>query len=172
MALAFADASVVVLGLPDVYGEFDTTIVGVSWVVTIYAVAVAVVAAALDPVPSAPAGAALARGGVDRVRLLASLVAGTVSSIAPLLVARAVQGVGAALLLAGALPVLAALTGSASSGRTMWATAGLIGAVVGPALGGVLTELFDWRAIFFTQAPIGAAGLLVFLTTAARRCPR
>src|SRR5262245_11277629 len=43
VALAFADASVVVLGLPDIYAEFDTTIVGVSWVITAYAIAVAVV---------------------------------------------------------------------------------------------------------------------------------
>ena len=44
VALAFADASVVALALPDLYGEFDTTIVGVSWVLTTYALAVAVAA--------------------------------------------------------------------------------------------------------------------------------
>ena len=42
VALAFADASVVALALPDLYGEFDTTIVGVSWVLTTYALAVAI----------------------------------------------------------------------------------------------------------------------------------
>ena len=44
VALAFADASVVALALPDLYGEFDTTIVGVSWVLTTYALAVAIAA--------------------------------------------------------------------------------------------------------------------------------
>lgn len=44
VALAFADASVVALALPDLYGEFDTTIVGVSWVLTTYALAVALTA--------------------------------------------------------------------------------------------------------------------------------
>ena len=44
VALAFADASVVALALPDLYAEFDTTIVGVSWVLTTYALVVAIVA--------------------------------------------------------------------------------------------------------------------------------
>jgi len=44
VGLAFADASVVALALPDLYGEFDTSIVGVSWVLTTYALAVAVTA--------------------------------------------------------------------------------------------------------------------------------
>src|SRR5687768_16470478 len=44
IGLAFADASVVALALPDLYGEFDTSIVGVSWVLTTYALAVALTA--------------------------------------------------------------------------------------------------------------------------------
>src|SRR5215217_2680482 len=44
VALAFADASVVALALPDLYAEFDTTIIGVSWVLTTYALVVALVA--------------------------------------------------------------------------------------------------------------------------------
>ena len=43
VGLAFADASVVALALPDLYGEFNTSIVGVSWVLTTYALVVAVV---------------------------------------------------------------------------------------------------------------------------------
>ncbi|MFD0741697.1 hypothetical protein ACFQ1L_07150 [Phytohabitans flavus] len=47
VALAFADASIVALALPAIYARFDTTIVGVSWVLTGYAVAVTVAAVAL-----------------------------------------------------------------------------------------------------------------------------
>ena len=65
--------------------------------------------------------------------------------------ARGVQGVGAALLLAGSLPVL---------GARMWTLAGTFGLALGPALGGVLTQAFTWRAIFVAQAPFAAAGLL------------
>src|SRR6266542_2270530 len=49
IALAFADAAIVVLGLPAIYGELHTTVVQASWVITLYALVVAVVALALGP---------------------------------------------------------------------------------------------------------------------------
>jgi MFS family permease len=167
VGLAFADASVVALALPALYGQFDTSIVGVSWVLTTYALAVAVTAV---PV-------ALLHRRVHPLRLLctgvtvfaaASLVAGVATSLTVLLTARAVQGAGAALLLSGSLPVLSAVVPGEGRGRRWWALAGAVGAAVGPALGGVLTELFDWRSIFFVQAPLAAAALAVALDPAAR----
>jgi MFS family permease len=52
--------------------------------------------------------------------------------------------------------------------RRWWALAGAVGVAIGPALGGVLTELFAWRAIFFVQAPVAAAALVVATEPAAR----
>jgi hypothetical protein len=77
-----------------------------------------------------------------------------------LVAARSVQGLGAALVLAGSLPVLGALAGSTERGVAVWVTAGTFGAALGPALGGVLTQAFDWRAIFVAQAPVAGAALL------------
>ena len=169
VGLAFADASVVALALPDLYGEFDTSIVGVSWVLTSYALTVAVTAVPVAlvhrrvrPLPLVVAGIA--------VFSAASLVAGFAGSLGVLLVARCGQGVGATLLLAGSLPVLGAVAGNRA--RRWWAMAGAVGAAIGPALGGVLTELFDWRAIFFVQAPIVAAALVVAIEPAARALRR
>ena len=167
VALAFADASVVALALPELYGEFDTSIVGVSWVLTTYALAVAIAAIPvamfhrrLHPLHLVLAGAA--------VFAAASLVAGVAGSLEVLLGARAVQGIGAALLLAGSLPVLVALVPEPGRGRRWWALAAAIGAAIGPALGGVLTEAFSWRAIFLVQAPIVAGALAVASDRSAR----
>jgi MFS family permease len=167
VGLAFADASVVALALPDLYAEFDTTIVGVSWVLTAYALTVAIVAIPvalvhrrLHPLPLVATGLGLFS--------LASLAAGAAPNLTFLLVARCAQGVGATLLLGGSLPILAEVGGSAARARVWWAGAAAVGAAVGPALGGVLTQLADWRAIFFTQAPIAAAALLVCFDPAAR----
>ena len=80
-------------------------------------------------------------------------------SYAMLLGARCVQGVGAALLLGGSIAVLGALRGADARGRAWWAWAATIGTALGPALGGVLTELLDWRAIFLVQAPLAAVAL-------------
>jgi hypothetical protein len=56
--------------------------------------------------------------------------------------------------------VLASLTESPVRGATAWTLAGTFGAALGPALGGVVTEAFGWRAIFVAQAPLAALGLL------------
>ena len=170
VALAFADASVVALALPELYGEFDTTIVGVSWVLTTYALAVAVAAIPvavwhrrLQPLHLVLAGTA--------VFAAASIVAGVAGGLGLLLGARAAQGVGAALLLAGSLPMLAALVPGTGQGRRWWAMAAAVGAAIGPALGGVLTEAFSWRAIFLVQAPI-VAGALAVVTDRSTRAIR
>src|SRR5271156_6595983 len=76
VAVAFADSSIVVLALPDVYGAFNTSIVGVSWVITAYNLVVAVVAFALVPV--------VARVDVGRISRIGLLLffAGSVGSAA------------------------------------------------------------------------------------------
>jgi MFS family permease len=83
--------------------------------------------------------------------------------------ARTAQGAGGALLLAGALPALGALLGDARRGAVWWGTAGVVGAAVGPAAGGALTQAFDWRAIFIAQVPLAAAALVA---TARLPAPR
>jgi MFS family permease len=167
VALAFADASVVALALPELYGEFDTSIVGVSWVLTTYALAVTVTAIPVALLHRRIRPLALVVAGVA-VFAVASLVAGAAGSLTLLLVARATQGVGATFLLAGSLPVLASIVPGPGRARRWWALAGAVGAAVGPALGGVLTELFAWRAIFFVQAPIVVAALVVARDPSAR----
>jgi predicted MFS family arabinose efflux permease len=167
VAIAFADSSIVVLALPELYGRFQTTIEGVSWVVTAYNLAVAVTALGLVPLVRRLDAPALLAAGLA-VFLAASIGCAVAGSLGFLIGARAVQGVGAALLLAGSLPVLGALTGSPAAGAKVWILAGTFGLAVGPALGGVLTEAFDWRAIFAAQAPVAALGLLAAVRTRAQ----
>jgi len=150
VAVAFADSSIVVLALPDLYGRFQTTIEGVSWVITAYNVAVAATALLLVFLVHRFRAAYVLGGGLV-LFLAASIACAAANSLAFLIAARSVQGVGAALLLSGALPVIGART---------WTLAGTYGLAVGPALGGVLTQAFDWRAIFVVQAPVAAVALL------------
>ena len=153
VAVAFADSSIVVLALPELYGRFDTTIQGISWVVTAYNAAVAVTAIALVLfVHRLNAGAVLGTG--LGIFLAASIACAAAQSLGFLVGARAVQGTGAALLLAGSLPML---------GPRRWTAAGTFGLALGPALGGVLTQAFDWRAIFIVQAPIAGLALVAVI---------
>jgi MFS family permease len=150
VAIAFADSSIVVLGLPQLYKEFETSITGVSWIVTAYNAAVAVTALGLVFFVHR-LRARLVFGGGVLLFLAATIACASSQALWFLITARTVQGVGAGLLLAGALPLIS---------PSLWTLAGTFGAALGPALGGVLTQLFDWRAIFVAQAPVAAAGLV------------
>ncbi len=173
VAFAFADSSIVVLALPELYGEFETTVVGVSWVVTAYNAAFAAAALVLIVL-------------VGRLRLhslrfaIAGLVVFVAASVAcaaapgldALVAARTVQGVGAALVLAASLPLMVATSGSRARATALWAAAGTVGVAAGPVLGGLLTELFSWRAIFVVQVPVAAAAVPALLRPRASSSPR
>jgi predicted MFS family arabinose efflux permease len=166
VAIAFADSSIVVLALPQLLAEFDTTITPVSFVITAYNLAVTAVALALAGRLGPAPPRTLATIGLT-LFLAASLACAFAGTLAVLIAFRCVQGAGAALLMTGALPVLVAGGGSERRGVDAWVTAGVVGAVLGPALGGVLTEAFDWRAIFLVQAPVAALALPAAFKTRA-----
>ena len=166
VAVAFADASIVVLAAPELLAEYDSTVSAVSWVVTGYNVAIVVAAIPVLLLVRRRGWLVLTAVGLI-VFLLASLGCATAGSLESLTWLRVVQGGGAALLLAGSLPLLARLAGSDRAGLAAWSAAAAVGAALGPAAGGLLTELFSWRSIFYVQAPLSAAAL-VALPRAAR----
>jgi len=168
VAIAFADSAIVVLALPDLLAQYDVSINGVAWVVTAYNVALAVAALALVFVGRRFDPARLALAG-SVVFTVASLVCALAPDAWVLISFRAVQGVAAAGLLVGALPVMTAL--APGRGAALWAGAGVFGAALGPALGGALTEVFSWRAIFYAQAPVAALGAVALVGMRGRAAP-
>jgi predicted MFS family arabinose efflux permease len=159
VAVAFADSSIVVLALPALYRAFGTSVVGVSWVITSYNLVVAVGALALLALIGRLGVETLTRAGMA-IFAVGSIGCAGSGSIGLLIAFRCLQGAGAAMLLAGTLELLCALSGSRRRGLAIWIAAGTFGAAVGPALGGILTQLFAWRAIFVFQAPIALLGLI------------
>ncbi len=152
VGVVLADSSIVTLALPDVLREYDTTVFGVSWVLTAYNI---VLAAAILP------AARLARRSPARVWGtglvlfgLASLACALAPSAAALVAARCVQAFGGAAVLAGGIELLARRHGSHRAAVRLWGTAGTLGLALGPAVGGVLTELLSWQSIFLLQTPL------------------
>ena len=158
VGLALADASVVTLALPELIVELDTTVEGVAAVLGVYTL---VLAAALIPAEGLRRQIGTVWLGVCGFAVFAAAGAGcgVVDSLAPLLVLRGVQALGAA---AGLVCGFAYLTAGERGRERLWTLAAVLGAAAGPALGGLLTESFDWRAIFLFQAPVGVLAALAF----------
>ena len=163
--IALADASIVTLGLPSILVELNATVEGVALVLGVYT---AVLAIALLPAAWLCRRLGDAHVGAAGLALFfaASLGCGASDSLPLLLVLRGVQAIGGAGGLVAAFELLDA--GRPGSGRRMWVAASVFGIAVGPALGGALTQLFSWRAIFFAQAPIVLPGMIVALLAARR----
>jgi predicted MFS family arabinose efflux permease len=156
VGLVLADSSVVTLALPDIVRDFDTTVFRVSWVLTAFnaVLAVAVVIAARLASRRGATGAARAWAGGVVVFAGASLVCTLAPGIGSLIAGRCLQGLGGALVIAGAIELLARSRGSHARAATAWGGAGLVGLAVGPAAGGLLTQLISWQAIFALQVPV------------------
>jgi hypothetical protein len=164
VALALADASVVTLALPPLLNELDTTVEGVAAVIGVYTL---VLAAALIPAEMLRRRAGTAATGVAGFALFAAagVGCGIAPDLATLLIARAAQAVGAAAALVAGFDAIGA--GRAHPAR-LWTAASVFGVAVGPALGGAITQLLDWRAIFLAQVPIAGAAAVA---SARRRLP-
>lgn len=159
VGVVLADSSIVTLGLPDVLSDFNATPSSVAWVLTGYNLVLAAFA-----LPVALLVRRLASSGVLRIGLVvfsaASLACALAPSLGVLVAARCVQGLGGAAVACSALGLLEQATGSRVRGAAIWGSAGALGAAVGPAIGGLLTEILSWEWIFLVQIPVGLLCLL------------
>ncbi|MDQ3672654.1 MAG: MFS transporter [Actinomycetota bacterium] len=152
IGLALADSSIVTLALPDVLREFDVDVTTVAWVLTSFNLVLALAA-----LPAALAARRRPRATFVAGTLVfaaSSLACGLAPSFEVLVGARGAQAVGAALLVTAALGLLAETTGSGDRAVRVWVAAGVFGAALGPAAGGIITEVLGWESIFLVQVPL------------------
>ena len=165
VGLVLADSSIVVLALPEIYRQLDTSVSGVTWVlvsfnlvIALAAVPAALVARRVGPARAAAVGLAVFAG--------AGLACGLADELSTLIVARCVQALGGAAAVTASLELLPATVGSERRAATVWAAAGATGAALGPAVGGLLTELVSWQSIFLLQVPLALAAAVPILAVA------
>src|SRR6266545_348089 len=154
-AAASIDATVVGIALPAIGRDFHTGLATLQWVVTAYTLTLAgllLVAGALGD-----------RFGRREVFVVASLLCGVAPNPSVLIIARALQGVGAALLTPGSLAILEASFRPEDRSKAIGAWSGLsgVGTAIGPFLGGWLVQAASWRLIFVINLPIAAAVVVV-----------
>ena len=164
--IAFLDGTVVNVALPVLGRELHAGMAGLQWTVDAYLLtltALLLVGGSL--------GDALGRKKMFVVGLawfaIASAACGFSPSIGALIAARAVQGVGAALLIPGSLAVLHASFAEEEQGQAIGLWSGLSGVTtaVGPLVGGWLIGVWSWRAVFYLNLPLVAAAIW-----SAQRC--
>ena len=155
--LAFIDGSAVNLTLPVIQQSLGGGLATAQWVMNAYALMLGSLVLA--------GGAAADRYGRKRVFVvgvglftLASMVCGLAPDLPVLLAARAVQGIGAALLTPASLALLGAAYDAKGRGQAVgvWAGASGLTSAIGPVLGGWLTQAISWRAVFFINLPVAA----------------
>jgi len=155
--MAFIDGTVVNVALPALQSSLHATVVDMQWVVESYGLFLSAMILI---------GGALGDSVGRRLMFLlgvgvfagASLACGFSSSILQLIIARCIQGVGAAALVPGSLAIISASFGEESRGQAIgtWSGFTAITTALGPVLGGWLIEHASWHWVFFINIPIAA----------------
>jgi len=159
-SMAFIDSTVVNVALPAVQANFHATVVDVQWVVESYGLflgALILVGGSLGDL----FGRRLIFVVGVAIFAVASAACGAASNIEQLIIARSIQGLGAALLVPGSLAIISAAFDEKSRGQAIgtWSGFTAITTAIGPVLGGWLVEHASWRWVFFINIPL-AAGVI------------
>ena len=161
-SMAFIDSTVVNVALSVMKGALHANVADVQWVVDAYLLVLSSLILA---------GGSLG-DRVGRVRVFgfgvaifaaASIWCGAAPNAQQLIIARALQGLGAALLVPGSLAIISATFPREERGRAIgtWSALTALAIIAGPLLGGFLVQHVSWRAVFYINAPIAALVLWI-----------
>src|SRR6266852_6762741 len=161
-SLAFIDSTVVNVVLPALQTSFHATVVDVQWVVESYGLFLGALILVGGSLGDLFGRRLMFMMGVT-VFAVASLGCGIASNIHQLIIARSIQGVGAALLVPGSLTIISTSFDEQRRGQAIgtWSGFTAITTAVGPVLGGWLVDHFSWRWAFLINLPLAAAVIAI-----------
>ena len=163
--MILVDMTIVAVAQPQIQVALQTDVNGIVWVTSAYLLTYAV--------PLLIAGRLGDKFGPKNIYQLglivftvASVWCGLSGSIGELVAARALQGIGAALITPQTMALITRIFPPEKRGAAMgvWGTVAGVATLVGPLLGGVLTDSFGWEWIFFVNLPVGIIGLILAAT--------
>src|SRR5215471_13733292 len=154
-SMVFIDGTVVNVALPALQSSLNANVADVQWVVEAYTLFLAALLLLGGSLGDRFGRTRIFALGVG-VFALASVWCGLAHSIHQLIVARAAQGIGGALLVPGSLAIISATFNEKERGQAIgtWSGATAITTALGPFLGGWLIEHVSWRAVFFLNVPL------------------
>jgi DHA2 family multidrug resistance protein len=161
------DSTIANVALPYMQGSLSASYDQITWVLTSYITAAAIM--------TAPVGWLASRFGLKRLFLVSlagftitSMLCGIAGSLSEMVLFRILQGMFGAALVPLSQTTMLNLYSAEQRGTAMavWGMGVMVGPILGPTLGGYLTELYNWRWVFFVNLPFGLgaiAGLALFL---------
>lgn len=151
------NTSVANAALPTLAGAFSVSFHTAQWIVLSYLLATTTLIVSAGRLGDLAGRKRLLVAGIVTFTA-GSVVSGLAPSLWLLILGRVVQGAGAALMIPLTLALVGETVPPGSTGRTLGllGTMSALGTALGPSLGGVLVHLFDWRAVFLVNAPLGA----------------
>jgi MFS family permease len=165
VGLVLADGSIVSLALPRILVDLQTSVVGLAAILFVYMAVLAVAALVTAQVGARRDARHLASCGFALVAV-AGVVCAAAQNLEVMLVGRAIGAAGGGVCAVASFELLE----GGGRGARAWLLASVLGLAAGPALGGVLTQVFEWRAIFIVQIPVaGTASLVAYTWPATSR---
>lgn len=161
-SIVFIDGTVVGVALPVLQSELEATVTAVQWVFEAYALVLASLLLVGGSLGDRLGRRRMFVAGVV-VFAVASIACGLSPNIQALVAARALQGIGAAMLTPGSLAIIGASFPDERRGWAIgtWSSFTAISTAIGPPLGGWLIEHASWRMVFFINVPIAAAVIAI-----------
>src|SRR5215217_30562 len=161
-SMAFIDGTVVNVALPFLQTNLNATAIGIQWVIEAYSLFLSALLLVGGSLGDRYGRRRIFNIGVV-IFALASALCGMAANIEQLIVARAVQGIGAAMLVPGSLALISSSFPEDRRGKAIgtWSGFSAITTAIGPVLGGWLVEHWSWRAAFFLNLPLALAVLLI-----------
>jgi EmrB/QacA subfamily drug resistance transporter len=163
-SMAFIDSTIVNVAAPKLQSALHATVVDVQWVIEAYGLFLSALILAGGALGDRLGRRLVFLWGVA-IFAAASVACGLAPNVQVLVLARSVQGIGAALMVPGSLAIISASFDEASRGRAIgtWSGFTAITMALGPVLGGWLIEQASWRWAFFINVPLAAAVVLISL---------
>ena len=160
--MTLLDLTIVNIAIPSMIDRLDASLDEVLWVVNSYVLVLAVLLITAGRLGDLRGQRKAFAAGVA-VFTLASLACGLAGAPGWLIALRAVQGLGAALLMPQTMAIIIATFPAQKRGAALgvWGAVAGLATVAGPTLGGLLVTIADWRWIFFVNIPIGVAVLVM-----------
>ena len=160
--MILVDLTIVTVATPTIIEKLDASVNQVVWVSSAYMLAYAVPVLITGRLGDRFGSKYLYLAGLT-VFTLASLWCGLTGTIEMLIVARVVQGLGASMMTPQTMAIITRIFPAADRGQAMavWGATAGVAMVVGPILGGVLTDGLGWEWIFFVNIPVGILGFVL-----------